>query len=313
MSTQNETIKDITLIEGLRVDINADRPAIMHSTQREGEIPRQETKTIRCSGVVKWFNPTKGFGFITPEDNGADVFVHQSEIQLGGFRSLAQGESVEFDLLNGEKGPKALNVTGPRGAPPKGAPRQQKVMFIDGDKTYFAHSSDNLKKQLLIGSPSIPFYTTSLSSKKSAVPYTTSNHYVKRNVQYSPLSPKQIGFVHSPVATTHSSFHFYSPPREYPVSNPWPTTPPSKVVDPISPQFHFPVTSNVPLSPTFTGSYPQFSYPLSPTPNYSSGSSQYNTSGYQSSGSHNTHGYQSDLLQGLGDLSLATDAPSSYV
>lgn len=312
MSSQNtENNTETTLLEGLRVDVNADRP-VNTQTHREGEIPVQiiEYQTSRCSGVVKWFNPTKGFGFITPEDGGADVFVHQSEIQLGGFRSLAQGEYVEYDLLNGEKGPKALSVTGPDGAAPKGAPRQQKVMFIDGDKTYFA--SENKKvQQLLIGNQ-IPVYTSlSSSHRRSAVPYTATNHYVKRNVQYSPLSPKQLGFVHSPVATTHSSFHFYSP-HDYPLSySGVPTTPPgSKIVDPnspvASPQFHFPVTQNVPLSPTFTGYHHSFSYPLSsPTPHYTQPhpSQQY------------THGYQADLLtQGLGDLSLSNiQEPPSYV
>merc|ERR550534_50669 len=80
----------------------------------------------RMSGTVKWFNPTKGFGFITPSNGGLDVFVHQSEIQLPGFRSLAQGEPVEYQLYDGQKGPKALKVTGPQGQQVKGAPRQTK-------------------------------------------------------------------------------------------------------------------------------------------------------------------------------------------
>lgn len=80
----------------------------------------------RKTGVVKWFNPTKGFGFITPDDGGLDVFVHQSEIQLPGFRSLAQGEPVEYQLYDGQKGPKALKVTGPQGNQVQGAPRQTK-------------------------------------------------------------------------------------------------------------------------------------------------------------------------------------------
>lgn len=80
----------------------------------------------RMAGIVKWFNPTKGFGFITPSSGGLDVFVHQSEIQLPGFRSLAQGEPVEYQLYDGQKGPKALKVTGPQGKLVKGAPRQTK-------------------------------------------------------------------------------------------------------------------------------------------------------------------------------------------
>lgn len=81
----------------------------------------------RMNGIVKWFNPTKGFGFITPSNGGLDVFVHQSEIQLPGFRSLAQGEPVEYQLYDGQKGPKALKVTGPQGNQVKGAPRQTKA------------------------------------------------------------------------------------------------------------------------------------------------------------------------------------------
>ncbi len=62
-------------------------------------------------GTVKWFNESKGFGFITPEDGGADVFAHYSEIQGDGFRNLTEGEVVNFDIVEGEKGPKATNIT----------------------------------------------------------------------------------------------------------------------------------------------------------------------------------------------------------
>jgi len=60
-------------------------------------------------GTVKWFNDTKGFGFIKPEE-GEDVFVHQSEIQSEGFRSLKEGQQVEFEITQGQKGSKAVNV-----------------------------------------------------------------------------------------------------------------------------------------------------------------------------------------------------------
>ena len=63
-----------------------------------------------ATGTVKWFNESKGFGFITQDDGGADVFVHFSAIQGSGFRTLAEGQAVTFDLENGPKGPKASNV-----------------------------------------------------------------------------------------------------------------------------------------------------------------------------------------------------------
>ena len=62
-----------------------------------------------ANGTVKWFNDAKGYGFITSED-GTDVFVHHTSIQGNGFKSLAEGEAVSFDIENGPKGPKAVNV-----------------------------------------------------------------------------------------------------------------------------------------------------------------------------------------------------------
>jgi CspA family cold shock protein len=62
-----------------------------------------------ATGKVKWFNDSKGYGFIEA-DSGEDVFVHYSDIQAGGFRSLAEGQAVEFDITEGNKGPKAANV-----------------------------------------------------------------------------------------------------------------------------------------------------------------------------------------------------------
>jgi CspA family cold shock protein len=61
-------------------------------------------------GKVKWFNDQKGFGFITPEDGSKDVFAHYSAIQSDGFKSLAEGDNVEFDVMASDKGPKAANI-----------------------------------------------------------------------------------------------------------------------------------------------------------------------------------------------------------
>jgi CspA family cold shock protein len=62
-----------------------------------------------AQGTVKWFNESKGFGFITADD-GTDVFVHHTSIEGSGFKTLAEGDKVSFDIEKGEKGPKAINV-----------------------------------------------------------------------------------------------------------------------------------------------------------------------------------------------------------
>ncbi|KAG8497829.1 hypothetical protein CXB51_007101 [Gossypium anomalum] len=77
----------------------------------------------RLAGTVKWFNDQKGFGFITPTDGGEDVFVHQSSIRSDGFRSLADGEEVEFVIESSEGRSKAVDVTGPNGEPVRGSSR----------------------------------------------------------------------------------------------------------------------------------------------------------------------------------------------
>ena len=66
---------------------------------------------MRTTGTVKWFNDTKGFGFIARENGEKDCFVHHSAIQGNGYKSLAEGERVEFDVVQGQKGPAAENVT----------------------------------------------------------------------------------------------------------------------------------------------------------------------------------------------------------
>jgi CspA family cold shock protein len=63
------------------------------------------------TGTVKWFNDAKGYGFITPDDGGKDVFVHHSDIKMNGFKTLSPGQRVNYDLAQEAKGPKASNVT----------------------------------------------------------------------------------------------------------------------------------------------------------------------------------------------------------
>ena len=64
-----------------------------------------------ATGTVKWFDDRKGFGFIEQEDGGQDVFVHFSALQGEGYKTLEEGQSVQFDIVQGEKGPQAANVT----------------------------------------------------------------------------------------------------------------------------------------------------------------------------------------------------------
>jgi CspA family cold shock protein len=74
--------------------------------------PHQEFGSMaRTTGTVKWFNDAKGYGFITPENGSKDCFVHHTAIKADGFRSLAEGDRVEFDIVEGQKGPAAENVT----------------------------------------------------------------------------------------------------------------------------------------------------------------------------------------------------------
>lgn len=83
---------------------------------------------MKQTGRVKWFNENKGYGFIL-QDDGRDVFVHYSEIQQDGFRTLNEGETVEFDLTDGPKGPQAREVTraGTASPPPASLPAERSM------------------------------------------------------------------------------------------------------------------------------------------------------------------------------------------
>ena len=81
------------------------------SQRRVPTISSLERNTaVRTSGTVKWFNDEKGFGFLTRDDGEKDVFCHFSAIQGEGFKSLTEGQKVEFDVVQGQKGPAAENV-----------------------------------------------------------------------------------------------------------------------------------------------------------------------------------------------------------
>jgi cold shock protein len=84
---------------------------IVGNVQGTGDSKRpKEACTFMIEGTVKWFNEAKGFGFLSRE-GGPDVFVHHSEIRAEGFRTLAEGDRVRFEVVNSPKGPRAANVT----------------------------------------------------------------------------------------------------------------------------------------------------------------------------------------------------------
>lgn len=80
----------------------------MSSKRNAGASTGLDNDTV--TGTVKWFNDAKGYGFITPDDGQKDCFCHFSAIQGGGFKSLAEGDKVEFEIVDGQKGPQAANV-----------------------------------------------------------------------------------------------------------------------------------------------------------------------------------------------------------
>jgi CspA family cold shock protein len=83
----------------------------MGTARTQGLTEAKETKATRIRGTVKWFNAAKGYGFIAREDQPVDVFVHFSDISAEGFRELYQGQTVEFEVVDSSRGPKATNVT----------------------------------------------------------------------------------------------------------------------------------------------------------------------------------------------------------
>jgi len=252
------------VLTGLRELKDRNLPEVMR-----GEAGRQVAKATttisatptgpRVCGIVKWFNPTKGFGFITPSNGGLDVFVHQSEIQLPGFRSLAQGEPVEYELYDGQKGPKALKVSGPQGTQVKGAPRQAKtkteksgtepqvqqnlIKLASGNYFHLAH-------QIPVSSPVLA-PTQALNALPSMISTPTPgaspqiSHYI---VTQSGLQGLQNYY------TTHPDFSSFTT-SDYPLTTmPMSPTPMMMEGMPMSPQPQY-----IPITPVS-------SYASSPTP-----------------------------------------------
>jgi len=94
--------------------INGDTAFGRKSRADQGFNPNENeshgARHIVASGTVKWFNDDKGYGFITPDDGGTDLFVHHSNIQMSGFKSLKDGQRVSYEAAQGKKGPEATKV-----------------------------------------------------------------------------------------------------------------------------------------------------------------------------------------------------------
>jgi CspA family cold shock protein len=83
---------------------------IVSARKRGSEAAQSRKEVEMATGTVKWFNDAKGFGFITPDDGGKDLFAHHSSIQMQGFKSLKEAQKVSFDVTQGAKGPAATNI-----------------------------------------------------------------------------------------------------------------------------------------------------------------------------------------------------------
>jgi CspA family cold shock protein len=104
-------VSQIQLTTGLGSHISRRVPRFVPKRlARPGSLPVKDERRAMATGTVKWFNDAKGFGFIAPDDGSKDIFVHHTAIQTQGFRSLAEGQKVEYEVEQGQKGPQAANV-----------------------------------------------------------------------------------------------------------------------------------------------------------------------------------------------------------